>query len=51
MTYNPPYNLEGPETDVTALTENYITVTPLKFDLTRHEHLQGMAGWNLRLKH
>ena len=41
MTYNPPYNLEGPETDVTSLCEGYITVTPLHFDLTRHDQVAG----------
>ena len=35
-----PYNLEGPETDVTSLCEGYITVTPLHFDLTRHDLIQ-----------
>lgn len=49
MTYEPPYNLEGPETDVTALSDNYVTVTPLKFDLTRHEDLNAMGKWNLTL--
>ena len=29
MTYTPPYDLKGPETDVTALCDRYITVTPL----------------------
>ena len=37
MTYNPPFHLEGPETDVTSLCEGYITVTPLHFDLTRYD--------------
>ncbi|MEO6810072.1 MAG: 5'/3'-nucleotidase SurE, partial [Isosphaeraceae bacterium] len=32
MTYAPPYQIEGPETDVTGLIEGYITVTPLHFD-------------------
>lgn len=50
MTYAPPYNIEGPETDVTALSDSYITVTPLKFDLTRHEHLDQLASWNLGIK-
>lgn len=50
MTYKPPYNLDGPETDVTELTNSYITVTPLKFDLTRHEDLEGLASWDWRLK-
>ena len=34
-----------PDTDVPALAEQYITVTPLKFDLTDHEKLAAMKGW------
>jgi 5'-nucleotidase len=34
-----------PDTDVTALAEGYITVTPLQFDLTHRTQLQQMAGW------
>ncbi|QEL16039.1 5'/3'-nucleotidase SurE [Limnoglobus roseus] len=34
-----------PDTDVTALAEQYITVTPLKFDLTDHARLAAMKGW------
>ena len=46
MTYNPPYHLEGPETDVTSLCEGYITVTPLHFDLTRHDLLPEVGRWD-----
>jgi 5'-nucleotidase len=49
MTYQPPFDLEGPETDVTALTENYVTVTPLQFDLTKHESLPALNQWKLTL--
>jgi 5'-nucleotidase len=45
MTYAPPYNLEGPETDVTSLSEGYITVTPLHFDMTRHDQLADLGRW------
>ena len=34
-----------PDSDVTALTEGYITVTPLQFDLTQRLLLREMAGW------
>jgi 5'-nucleotidase len=34
-----------PDTDVTALSEGYITVTPLQFDLTNHQRLQDMQTW------
>jgi 5'-nucleotidase len=29
-----------PDTDVTALAEGYITITPLHFDLTDYRHLE-----------
>jgi 5'-nucleotidase len=38
-----------PDTDVTALGEGFITVTPLQFNLTHTELLRQMAGWSLRL--
>jgi 5'-nucleotidase len=38
-----------PDTDVTALAEGYITVTPLQFDLTHAALLAEMASWSLRL--
>ena len=34
-----------PNTDVEALADQYITVTPLKFDLTDHVRLKEMQGW------
>jgi len=45
MTYQPPFRLEGEETDVTALADNYITVTPLHFDLTRYDQLGQAKEW------
>ncbi len=47
LTYAPPFHLEGPETDVSSLAEGYITVTPLHFDLTRHDLLGELEGWEL----
>jgi 5'-nucleotidase len=38
-----------PDTDVTALGEGYITVTPLQFDLTHTAMLQQMSGWPWKL--
>ena len=35
-----------PDTDVWALGEGYITVTPLKFDLTDHARLADVRGWD-----
>lgn len=34
-----------PDTDVTALAEQFITVTPLQFDLTDHRKLADMQTW------
>jgi 5'-nucleotidase len=50
MTYAPPYHLDGPVTDVTSLTEGYITVTPLHFDLTRHDLLPQLRDWEWEAK-
>jgi 5'-nucleotidase len=38
-----------PDTDVTALAEGYITVTPLQFNLTDAARLQEMSDWQWRL--
>jgi len=35
-----------PDSDVTALAEGYITVTPLQFNLTHRERLSDMQEWN-----
>ena len=38
-----------PDTDVIALSESYITVTPLQFNLTHAPLLEEMSGWQWRL--
>lgn len=38
-----------PDTDVTALAEGYITVTPLQFNLTHSALLEQMKGWKFAL--
>jgi hypothetical protein len=38
-----------PDTDVTALTEGWITVTPLQFELTQAVLLEQMGQWQWRL--
>jgi 5'-nucleotidase len=38
-----------PDTDVTALSDGYVTVTPLQFDLTHASLLAEMEHWQLRL--
>jgi 5'-nucleotidase len=39
-----------PDTDVTALEEGYITVTPLQFNLTHEGQLGDMIGWSWKLE-
>ena len=39
-----------PDTDVTALNESYITVTPLQFDLTDHARLQQLRKWEWKVE-
>ena len=38
-----------PDTDVTALAEGYITITPLQFNLMHAALVQDMSGWQWRL--
>jgi 5'-nucleotidase len=38
-----------PDTDVVALAEGYITVTPLQFDLTDTSRLADMRGWDWQI--
>jgi 5'-nucleotidase len=38
-----------PDTDVTALAEGYITVTPLQFNLTHRARLEQMSSWQWQL--
>ncbi|MGD9021734.1 MAG: 5'/3'-nucleotidase SurE, partial [Lysobacterales bacterium] len=35
----------GPGTDFNAIRRNYISVTPIHVDLTRHQALDHLAGW------
>jgi 5'-nucleotidase len=39
-----------PDTDVTALDESYITVTPLQFDLTDHARLDQWKKWEWKVE-
>ncbi|CAN0604763.1 unnamed protein product, partial [Ectocarpus sp. 12 AP-2014] len=40
----PQHHKTGPETDVTANLEGYISVTPLRADLTAHDQLSALAA-------
>jgi len=46
-TNDPPPQPEGHETDLTALAKGKITLTPLHYNLTRHDLLPHMLDWKL----
>ncbi|HYE95644.1 MAG TPA: 5'/3'-nucleotidase SurE [Rubricoccaceae bacterium] len=37
---------EGTDTDLHAIAQGYVSVTPLHYDLTAHEHLARLAAWD-----
>ncbi|MEM1114886.1 MAG: 5'/3'-nucleotidase SurE [Bacteroidota bacterium] len=39
----------GDDTDLTALAEGYVSITPLHLDLTAHGHLDDLRAWDLSL--
>lgn len=49
---NPEFSCPDPhpDTDVTALAEGFITVTPLQFNLTREGLMKEMAQWSWKLQ-
>lgn len=49
MTGDPPSELSGPETDLTALRAGHVTLTPLDFNLTNRALLDPMATWKWTL--
>jgi 5'-nucleotidase len=48
-TNGPPPKIGGHETDLTALAQGFITLTPLGFDLTKRPILSEMERWELRV--
>lgn len=40
---------EGIDSDIAAFYDGYVTVTPLRFDLTDHGRIDDVRGWNLSL--
>jgi 5'-nucleotidase len=46
-TNDPPPKRTDHETDLTALSDGHLTVTPLKFDLTETKMLEPMRTWKL----
>lgn len=49
ITGKPEAEDDGADTDVSAFAQGYVTVTPLRFDLTAHDRIEAMRGWDLRL--
>ncbi len=47
-TTDPPPEPTDEETDLSALAKGQITMTPLHYDLTRHDALRDMSAWQLR---
>ncbi len=37
-----------PDTDVRAVEEGYISVTPVQLDLTRYDQMERLSGWGLK---
>ena len=44
----PPIGLEEPGTDIGALAEGYVSVTPIQLDFTAHAFLDELRGWDLQ---
>jgi len=44
-----PAHEQGADSDAAALAGGYVTVTPLRFDLTDHHRLEEVGGWGLAL--
>ena len=40
---------QGIHSDIAAFFEGYVTVTPLRFDLTDHDRVDDVRGWHLSL--
>jgi 5'-nucleotidase len=45
----PPAGVPEPGTDVGALHDGYVSVTPLNLDLTDRAQMENLAGWRLHL--
>jgi len=49
LTGGPPQGTSGELTDLSALAEGCVTLTPLDYDMTRRAVLERMQGWEFRL--
>jgi 5'-nucleotidase len=45
---SPPGGAGEPGTDLHAVAAGYVSVTPVQLDLTNHQLIEQIAGWNLR---
>jgi 5'-nucleotidase len=48
-TNDPPPRPTEHDTDLTCLSNGFITITPLQFDMTKHPLLEDMRNWGLHL--
>jgi 5'-nucleotidase len=48
-TGDPPAPTDAPETDLAALQNGYVTITPLQYDMTKTTMLEEMLNWDLKL--
>ena len=49
LTGGPPQSVPGHETDLSALAEGKVTITPLDYNLTRRKVLEAMRDWKFHL--
>lgn len=40
---------QDPESDIAAISEDYISITPIHFDLTHFKHFETLKNWELKL--
>lgn len=45
-----PTGVADEGTDIWALAQGYVSVTPLQLDLTAHAYVEMLTGWDLRLR-
>jgi 5'-nucleotidase len=48
-TNDPPPQPGDLETDLTALQKGFVTLTPLQYDMTKHQALRDMEDWKLQI--
>lgn len=49
-TGDPPPQMGERETDLSALTKGFVTLTPLQYEMTKYSTLREMEQWNLRIE-